>query len=96
MCQPAVPAEPDLDVGGVRSPERRRSARQVGEAKPETGLRGDTNMLTVEMTDDRCAVGFTWTSNSYMDPISAILSPARNVAGAAAATIVNDVDCLGL
>ena len=96
MCQAAVPAEPDLDVGRVRSPERGRSTGQVGEAKPETAFRGDTNMFTVEMTGDHCALGFTWAGNSYMNPISAILSPARNVVGAAAATIVNDVDCLGL
>ncbi len=34
--------------------------------------------------------------NSYMNPISAILGPARNVVDAAAATIVDDVDRLGL
>ncbi|MGB7279068.1 MAG: hypothetical protein WBD15_15145 [Pseudolabrys sp.] len=31
-----------------------------------------------------------------MNPISAILGPARNVVDAAAATIVDDVDRLGL
>jgi len=96
MCQAAVSAEPDLDVGRVRSPERGRSAGQVSEAKSKTALRGDTNMFTVEMADDQCALGFTWAGNSYMNPISAILSPASNVVGTAAATIANDVDCLGL
>lgn len=96
MRQTAVPAEPDLDIGRVRSPDRRCSAGQVGEAEAKTTLRRHTYVFAVEMTDDHCALGFTWSGNSYMNPVSAILGPARNVVDAAATTIVDDVDCLGL
>jgi hypothetical protein len=53
-------------------------------------------MFAVQMADDHCALGFARTGNSYMNSISAILGPARNVVDAGAATIVDDVDRLGL
>ena len=89
-------AQPHLDVGRVRSPDRRGPAGQIGEAEAKTSLRRDTYVVAVEMTDDHYALGFAWAGNSYMNPISAILGPARNVVDAAAATIVDDVDRLGL
>src|SRR4026207_1507185 len=92
----AVPAEPNLDVGRVRSPHHCCSVGQVGEAEPKTALRRDTYMFAVQMADDHCALGFARTGNSYMNSISAILGPARNVVDAGAATIVDDVDRLGL
>ena len=89
-------AQPHLDVGRVRSPDRRGPAGQIGEAEATTSLRRDTYVVAVEMTDDHYALGFAWAGTSYMNPISAILGPARTVVDAAAATIVDDVDRLGL
>src|SRR5262245_33591266 len=93
--QAAVSNKPDLDVGRVRSPERCSHPRQVAEAEAKTTLRCDTNVLTVEMPDDHCALGFARTCNSHVNPISAILGPARS-GTAAAAMVVDNVNRFGL
>ena len=95
MRQAAVPAEPDLDINRIRSPDRRRSAGKVGKAKAETSLRRDADVFAVEMADDHRALGFTWASNSHMNLVPPILGPARDVVDAAAAAVINNLDCLG-
>ena len=91
-----MPAEPDLDVGGVGSPERRGPARQVGKAEAKSRLWRDADVFAAEMTYDHCTLGFTWAGNSYVNTIAAILGPACSVVTGTAAMILKDIDRLGL